>query len=147
MDITNTTVHRIKSKVISVITLIILIESSDDKILDAGDGDSDDKNEEDINDDNSAKNIECEKYKKVILLDVIVCVFDDDTKKKKKTLNYELPDCVKFNIHGLVNREVVGGDKKYWTSDRIIDNKVYDYAVIGMTIRVGYMINDRLMHY
>ena len=117
MDITNTTVHRIKSKVISVITLIILKESSDDKILDVGDGDSDDKNEEDINDDNSAKNIECEKGKKVILLDVIVRVFDDDTKKKKETPNYELPDCAKFNIHGLVTREVVGGEKKYWTSD------------------------------
>mmetsp|Transcript_43622 Transcript_43622/g.48517 ORF Transcript_43622/g.48517 Transcript_43622/m.48517 type:complete len:84 (+) Transcript_43622:1-252(+) len=70
--------------------------------------------------------IECDEYKKVILLDVIVRVFDDDTKKKKKTLNYELPDCTKFNIHGLVNREVVGGDKKYWTSDRIIDNKLND---------------------
>jgi len=112
LDITNTTEHRIKSRVISAITdnrelleacaisgnLITLKESSDDKISDMGEGDSDDENEEDIKDDNSDKGSKYEKDKNVISLDVIVRVVDDDTKKKKKkkttTLKCELPDCV-----------------------------------------------------
>ena len=62
--------------------------------------------------------------------------FDDDTKKKKKKnmsiLNRELPDCVQFNIHGFVNREVLNRDTTYWAPDPIIHNKVYDYAVLVM---------------